>query len=387
MHCPKDVLEGSGISQTSKPAVLANTRRSMAYASNRLLGSPLRNLAFGVSYMLAVMVLATVAYVAAGWGIGDALYMVIITVYTVGYGETMPIDTPLLRAITISVIVLGCTGMIFLTGALVQFITLNQLNQVLGFKRMNTQIDRLRDHVIVCGFGRIGMMLAQELKAGGIPIVILEQADTAIALARDLGYLCIHADATDEEALQAAGVVHARTLATVLSNDAANVFITLSARSLNPKLEIIARGELPSTESKLLQAGANKVVLPAHIGAERIAELILYQETAALIRGSEKMKDFEKVLVSLGLDMDVVAAAPESPVIGKTIETVEQQANGAFFIVQLNRPGGEAMTRPEATTIIEPGDGLVILGRAGQANTLGELFGGRGRRAFRLSAR
>ncbi len=269
---------------------------SFASASNRLLGSPLRNLVLGVLYMLVVMALAIIAYVAAGWRFGDALYMVIITVYTVGYGETMPVDTPLLRGITISVIVLGCTGMIFLTGALVQFITLNQLNQVLGFKRMNAQIDRLRDHVIICGFGRIGLMLAQELKAGGIPIVVLEQADAAITLARDLGYLCIQADATDEEALLAAGVVHARTLATVLSNDAANVFITLSARSLNPRLEIIARGELPSTESKLLQAGANKVVLPTHIGAERIAEMILYQETAKFIRGSEKMRDFEQVL-------------------------------------------------------------------------------------------
>ena len=359
----------------------------MAQASDQLLGSPLRNLSFGVLYMLVVMALAVVAYMAAGWRFGDALYMVVITVYTVGYGETMPVETTLLRSITISLIILGCTGMIFLTGALVQFITLNQLNQVLGFKRMNTQIDRLRDHVIVCGFGRIGVMLSQELKAGGIPIVVLEQADAAVALARDLGYLCIQADATDEEALQAAGIIHARTLATVLSNDAANVFITLSARSLNPRLEIIARGELPSTESKLIQAGANKVVLPAHIGAERIAELILYQETAAFIRGSEKMKDFETVLVSLGLDMDVVAAAPESPAIGKTIEMIEQQANGAFFIVQINRRGGEAITRPDPTTLVEPGDGLVIVGRAGQASTLGDLFGGRGQRAFRLSAR
>jgi Trk K+ transport system NAD-binding subunit len=362
-------------------------RMTLAAASDRLLGSPLRNLVFGVLYMIVVMLLAVIAYVAAGWQFGDALYMVIITVYTVGYGETMPVDTPLLRAITISVIVLGCTGMIFLTGALVQFITLNQLNQVLGFRRMNTEIDRLRDHVIVCGFGRIGLMLAQELRAGAIPIVVLEQADAAVAMARELGYLCIQSDATDEEALQAAGVVYARTLATVLSNDAANVFITLSARSLNPKLEIIARGELPSTETKLLQAGANKVVLPAHIGAERIAELILYQDTAAFIRGSDKMKDFEKVLVSLGLDMDVVAAAPDSQVIGKTIEIVEQEANGAFFIVQINRRGGEAVTRPAPATVIEAGDGLVVVGRGTQARALGELFGGRSRRSFRRSAR
>jgi len=310
-----------------------------------------------------------------------------VTVYTVGYNEVHPIESPLLRGITITTIVLGCTGMIYLTGALVQFITLNQLNQVFGIKRMSNQIDRLREHVIVCGFGRIGIMLAQELQAGGAAFVILEQSDTAVALARGLGYLCLQADATDEAALKAAGIEHARTLATVLSNDAANVFITLSARSLNPGLEIIARGELPSTESKLLQAGANTVVLPAHIGAERMAEMILYQETARLIHGSERMKDFEKVLLSLGLDIQVVVAAPNSAAVGKTIEAIERQGNGAFFVVQINRRDGEAVTRPEPSTLIGDGDGLVLVGRGGQAGEIGKLFGAAGRPASRVSAR
>jgi voltage-gated potassium channel len=380
-------IEGIAISHTNQPHVLANTRRSVAHASDRLLGSPLRNLAFGVFYMLVVMTLAVGAYVGAGWSFGDAVYMVIVTVYTVGYNEVHPVETPLLRGITIGTIVLGCTGMIYLTGALVQFITLNQLNQVFGIKRMSNQIDRLRDHVIVCGFGRIGVMLAQGLHAGGADFVVLEQSEAAVAQARSLGYLCLQADATDETALRAAGIDHARTLATVLSNDAANVFITLSARSLNPGLEIIARGEVPSTESKLLQAGANKVVLPTHIGAERIAELILYQETARFIRGSERMKDFEKVLQSLGLDIDVVVAAPKSPVIGMTVEAIEQQANGAFFIVQLNRRGGDAITRPEGSLIVEESDGLVLVGRGAQSRALGALFEARGRAGFRVSAR
>jgi len=351
------------------------------------MGSPLRNLIFGVFYMLMVMAGAVVAYVRAGWSLGDAVYMVVVTVYTVGYSEVRPVETPLLRGITISTIVLGCTGMIYLTGALVQFITLNQLNQVFGIKRMSSQIDRLRHHIIVCGFGRIGVMLAQGLQAGGADFVILEQSESAVAMARGLGYLCLHADATDETALKAAGVEHARTLATVLSADAANVFITLSARSLNADLEIIARGELPSTESKLLQAGANKVVLPTHIGAERIAEMILYQETARFIRGSERMKDFEKVLLSLGLDIQVVVAAPKSAAIGKTIETIELQANGAFFIVQINRRDGEAITRPDRSIVIADGDGVVLVGRGGQAKAVGALFEAGARAAFRVSAR
>jgi voltage-gated potassium channel len=349
-----------------------------------LLGSPLRNLFFGVSFTFSVMVLSTIAYRLVGWSLSDAIYMVVVTVYTVGYGEVHPVETPILRGITIGTIVLGCTGMIFVTGALVQFITLSQLNQVFGLKRMNAQIDKLDRHVIVCGFGRIGIALAQSLQAGGTSFVVLEQEESRAEHARELGYLCVQADATDEAALQTVGVMRARTLATVLSNDAANVFITLSARSMNPNLEIIARGELPSTESKLMQAGANKVVLPTHIGAERIAEMVMYQETARFIRGSERMRDFEQVLRSLGLEMEVVPAAPEIPIVGQTIEAVEQQANGAFFIVQINRRDGEAITRPEGKTRIEAGDGIVVVGRGAQARAASDLFSAR---RFRLSVR
>ncbi len=382
-----DVARGFRISQSSKSAVIANTRRSVAQASDRMLGSPLRKLIFGLIYMALVMASAVIAYVRAGWSLGDAIYMVVETVYTVGYGEVRPVTSPPLRAVTITTIVLGCTGMIYMTGVLVQVITQNQINQVFGIKRMSKQIEQLRNHVIVCGFGRIGVMLAQGLKAGGAEFVILERSESAAATVRGLGYLGLQGDATDEAALKAAGVEHARTLATVLSSDAANVFITLSARSLNPTLEIIARGEVPSTEGKLLHAGADKVVLPTHIGAERMAELILYQETARFIRGSERMRDFEKVLLSLGLDIQVVVAAPKSASIGKTIEMIEQQGNGAFFVVQINRRDGEAITQPEGSTVIRDGDGLVLVGRGAQAKAIGALFEAGGRTAFRVSAR
>jgi voltage-gated potassium channel len=371
-------------SSVAPPAMAIKPRSQFSAQPTGLLGSPLRNLVLGVSFTFLVMVCATTAYHAAGWSVADAIYMVVVTVYTVGYGEVHPVDSPLLRGITIGTIVLGCTGMIFVTGALVQFITLNQLNQIFGLKRMNTQIDKLNAHIIVCGFGRIGEALATGLRAGGASFVILEQDESAAERARDLGFLCVRADATDEAVLLDAGVTRARTLATVLSNDAANVFITLSARSLNPALEIIARGDLPNTESKLLRAGATKVVLPTHIGAERITEMILYPETARFIRGSERMLDFERVLQSLGLELEVVAAAAGSPIVGHTIEAVEQQANGTFFIVQLNRRDGEAITHPDGNTQIEAGDGLVIVGRGAKARALGNLFTGR---AYRHSVR
>ncbi|MEI9965722.1 MAG: NAD(P)-binding protein [Caulobacteraceae bacterium] len=167
-------------------------------------------------------------------------------------------------------------------------------------------------------------MLAKELSAGGLKLLVLERSDGRLAEVEAAGYLAMHADATDEDSLEAAGITRARCLATVLPDDAANVFITLSARKLNPRLQIIARGEVPSTEGKLVHAGADKVVLPTHIGAERIAELILFPETARFIRGSDDMRTFEKTLRTLGLEMEVVVAAEKSAVVGQTIADLER---------------------------------------------------------------
>lgn len=327
--------------------------------------SPLRNLTSFVLFVLAVIVLATSAYMHAGWSFGDALYMVLLTVFTVGYGEVHPIDTAYLHWITIATMSLGCTGMILVTGALVQTLTLFQIQQFLGGNRVKSDIDKLKDHVIVCGFGRIGVILAKDLAAGGGPFVVLERSDKRFAEARDLGYLCLQGDATDETVLIEAGIHRARVLATVLPDDAANVFITLSARSLNPALQIIARGEAPTTESKLIQAGADKVVLPTHIGAERIAEMILFPETARFLRGSERMRDFEKVLRDLGLEMEVMVARENTAVVGATIGDLERRAKGAFFVVQINHRDGETITRPGDAVQIGAGDGLVVVGRTG----------------------
>ena len=339
-----------------------------------LLDSPIRNLSVGVAYTVTVMIVATGAYMAAGWSFRDAIYMVIVTVYTVGYNEVRPINTPALNAITIGLIVLGCTGVIFLTGALVQFFTLNQLNKTMGLKRMNRQIDELKGHVVVCGFGRLGHVLARSLSASSAGFVILEENEARATEARLQGYLCIHGDATNEQALLAAGVMRANALATVLSNDALNVFITLSARALNPHLSIIARGELSSTESKLLQAGADKVVLPTHIGAERIAELILHEESARFIDGLERTHGFQRVLHNFGMELEVVTAAPQSPAVRMTVTAIERQAKGAFFIIQINRRDGDVFTAPPPATVVGEGDGVVLIGRPNRAEILTSLF-------------
>jgi voltage-gated potassium channel len=339
-----------------------------------LLDSPVRNLTGGVIYTVTVMMLGTAAYMAAGWSFRDSIYMVITTVYTVGYSEVRPINTLALNAITIALIVLGCTGIIFLTGALVQFFMLTQLSKVLGLKRMNKQIDELNGHVIVCGFGRLGAVLARSLSASSAGFVILEENEARATEARLQGYLCIHGDATSEAALLAAGVARAHALTTVLSNDALNVFITLSARALNPNLSIVARGELASTEKKLLQAGADKVVLPTHIGAERIAELVLYEESARFIEGLERSHGFQRVLHNFGIELETVTAAPQSNAVRMTVDAIERQAKGAFFIVQINRRDGDVFTAPPATTVVDEGDGVVLIGRPNRAAILTALF-------------
>ncbi len=339
-----------------------------------LLSSPLRNLASIIAFVLVVGVMATLGYMGAGWSFGDAAYMVILTVYTVGYGEVHPIDTPYLHAVTVGLMILGCTGMILLTGALVQVFTISEIKQLIGGARVKGDIDKLSNHVIVCGFGRIGVMLAKELKAGRAAFVIVERSDQRRQQALDLGYLCVQGDATDEAALIAAGIGRARILATVLPDDAANVFITLSARSLNGGLQIIARGEAPTTEGKLIQAGANQVIMPTHIGAERIAEMILFPQTASFIVGSERMKDFEATLRELGMEIEVVSVAAGTPAVGMTLKALEQRAEGAFFVTQLKRRGRPAILRPPGGLTIEPDDELVLVGRGEGA--YGALFSG-----------
>jgi voltage-gated potassium channel Kch len=339
-----------------------------------LLDSPIRNLTFGLLYIFLVMALATAAYVAVGWSFRDAIYMVIVTIYTVGYNEVRPINTPALNLITIALIVFGCTGVIFLTGALVQYFTLSQLTKVIGLKRMKAQIDQLSDHVIICGFGRIGVALVHALDAARAGFVVLEQDEARASQAREAGFLCIHGDAANETVLHAAGVTRARALATGLPADAVNVFITLSARALNPDLLIIARGEEPSTERKLLQAGANKVVLPTHIGAERIADLILFEESTRLIDSLERTHGFQRALRTFGMELEVVTAVQNSAAVRMTVGAIERQARGTFFVVQINRQDGDIHTDPPSSAVVREGDAVVVIGRAARSEALAALF-------------
>lgn len=184
--------------------------------------------------------------------------------------------------------------------------------------------------------------------------------------AEEHGFLAMHGDATEEVVLTAAGIHRARVLATVLPDDAANVFITLTARNLNPAVTIIARGEVPATESKLRHAGANSVVLPTHIGAERIAEMIMFPETANLLNETQAITDLKRGMSDFGLEFEVVKAVRGGLLTDTSVSEAERQAGGAFFIVQISKAGGEVIVRPTPDELIEMDDIVVLVVRAGR---------------------
>lgn len=344
-----------------------------AHAAASVLGSPLAILLRAAAFVFLVFVLATAGFVAEGWSLGDAAYMVILTIFTVGYGEVHALDTTWLRALAMATIVLGCTGMIVLTGALVQVFSAYQIRNLLGMDRMKSQIERLTDHAIICGYGRIGKQLAIELQHGRRPYIIVDRNPAKIAEAEAAGHLTLRVDATDEAGLREAGIERARVLATVLPDDALNVFITLSARNLNPRMEIIARGEYPSTESKLIHAGADKVVLPTHIGAERIAEMILYPTTARFLGESPQVRDLKRGLHEYGLELEAVTVPDGSGLAGATVAEAERRGNGAFFLVQIDRQNGQSFVHPAEDVKIEAGDTIVLVLR-GTRVSAGAMF-------------
>ena len=248
--------------------------RHFALLGNTMLGTAARKFATGFSIFLLTCVVAMIGYMAAGWSFVDSLYMVVITVFGVGYGEVQPLTHWGLKLFTIFVVISGCSSGVYALGAVVQMIAEGEVKKLLGTHNRSKEIGMLKKHTIICGFGRVGRMLAERLKATGEQFVIVDRAQDRIDEAIAKNYLAIVGDAVDDETLLQAGVMDAKSLSTVLPNDAINVFITLTARDLNPSLSIIARAECPTTERKLYRSGANRVVMPAAIGAIRIAELV-----------------------------------------------------------------------------------------------------------------
>ncbi|MEL6983426.1 MAG: potassium channel protein [Actinomycetota bacterium] len=313
--------------------------------------------------LAGVCTFGVLGYLVAGWDFGDAIYMVVITIFGVGYGEVHPIDTWPLRGLTAMVIVVGYGAVIYTVGGFIQMVVDGELNTALGVRRMTRDIAKLENHVVVCGIGRMGRKLAAELHAAGKPFVAVDANPTIVDQAETLGYLALHGDASDEEVLSRAGIERASVLASVLSDDAANVFVTLTARSMRSDLMIVARGENQRTESKLLDCGADRVVLPTAIGASKMSQMILRPTADELFDQLGRGTTTAGVdMVDFGLEFDQVEIGADSSLAGRTLSQLDIRGAHGYLVVGVRHADGNTVLHPSGDTRLGVGDTVVVLG-------------------------
>ncbi|GAB4226544.1 MAG: potassium channel protein [Elainellaceae cyanobacterium] len=336
--------------------------------------SPLRRILVGSAFFVCTLMIAVTGYTLLQCPLWTAIYMVIITVFGVGYGETCPVETTGARLFTIFVIIAGYGSAAYTVGGFIQMIAEGEIKQVLEQRRKTRDIANLQQHTIVCGYGRIGQILAHKLAAANQPFVIVDVDIARLTNAEELGYRVCQGNATDEQVLQTAGIERAKYLATVLPDDAANVFITLTARGMNPSLVIVARGELPTTEKKLLLAGADHVVSPASISGMRMANLITHPNTIQFLDQSEDRVRLNELLAQIDVQVDELNIPAHSPLAGGTIADLEVRGKGTFIVVAIRKIDGEVVTHPSHSMPVEAGDTVIVLGHRGDIPQFSRLY-------------
>lgn len=285
----------------------------------------------------------------------ESVHWFVITISTVGYGEKSN-ETPAVMAFTAFVILVGVSLAAYVIGDFLQLLAQGVIEQTLGVRRMHREIDQLYNHTIVCGYGRVGKTLTEELAGRRVPFVVIEHEAEVVAEAADTGYLFLTGDATDEDVLVEAGVKKASSLIVALRSDADNVFLTLTARNLNPRLRIIARGEQPATEKKLIQAGADRVVMPAVLGARRMAVMVSHPHAAELI---DLVTDHR----ALNATLEEFLIPEDSTWAGKSIRDSGARGQHHLLIVALRRADGSMVFNPEADLVVEAGDTAIVMGK------------------------
>ena len=285
----------------------------------------------------------------------ESIYWTVITIAGVGYSQSVDVEVPAARQfLSIVVILVGMLAMAYTLGMLIQAIVEGQLDKAMGAKRMNKEISKLKDHVIVCGFGRIGQNLAHRLARHRVPFIVIDPCTESITEAKHHSYLCLEADATDEDVLLSVGLQRASTIVFSLQSDPENVFLTLTVRNLNPNIKIVARGEHPRTEKKLLQAGANQVVMPAIIGAERMADMIVRPEASDLLRCVGHQS-------GLNAELEEFKFTAQSPFIGRTVREAEENLE-QLMIIAVRRADGETVFNPKDNEGLCVGDVVIVMG-------------------------
>jgi len=307
-------------------------------------------------FLFITIAFGTVGYVVfEGMEPFDAFYMVLITISTVGFGEIKPLSH-LGRAMTIVIIISGISLLTYTLGQVAKVFVEGELRKILGRRKLEKQIAELKDHYIICGYGRIGQIIVKELQAAGCPLVVIEQDPAGIELLEANSVLYLNMDATSDDALQAAGLERAKGLVTAVSSDADNVFIALSAKGLRPDIFILARASDSKNERKLLRAGASRVVCPYAMGGRRMAE-ILNKPTVVDFLDQTMMRS------ELGLQMEEAVIAEGSSITGKTLMGSNLRQEFGVIIVAIKRKHGEMVFNPGPGEVFNAGDVIVVIGK------------------------
>jgi voltage-gated potassium channel len=321
-----------------------------------------------VAVGMAVAIGTVVFHVLEGWSIFDSFYVTAQTVTTVGFGDLSP-RTFWGRVFASIFMLLGVGVVLYALTSTVQSIIQSEMLSTFGHLRRSLKMSKLRDHFIICGAGRVGSNLITALQGANDPFVVIESDQRKVEELSDQGIAVLVRDATLEASLREAGVEHARGLATCLPDDADNVYVVLTARDLNPKLHIVARAAAEQAESKLVRAGANRVVAPTIIGGHRMA-MALTKPAVGDFLDSLSANDLE-------LGFEQVEVEAKSSLLGRRLSETHIRSELDIVIVSIRRNDGNIIFNPTGDTTIENGDMLIAIGKADSLRRLNALASGR----------
>lgn len=327
-----------------------------------------KHLIISILLMLAVSCFGTFGYVLIeGWDILDALYMTVITLATVGYGEVHPVSF-MGRIFTILLIFLGVGFTLYVISAIVQFVLEGQIREIFGRRRLDKKIAKLRNHYIVCGYGRIGRVLCKTLMEQPLDIVVIEKNEDMVPVMDEDKVLYISGDCIDRENIIKAGIKHAKGFIAVLATDSDNVFLILTARQLNPDVYILARSSKNESKAILLSAGADYVESPYDIGAASLAQKIIRPEVTNFLNlalGSSR-KDI--------IAMEEIPVSASSDLVDVPLKDSGIRQNFNLIIVAIKRKNKEMLFNPSNTTTIELGDTIIAIGEYANLQKLAQVL-------------
>lgn len=334
----------------SQQGCMGNTQRTTLLNEMSQLTKSLILLAF-------VILLGTFGYMyLEGWELLDAAYMTVITLTTVGFGEVLPMDRTG-RLFTIVLIFFGCGVFVFVAGAVVEFMVEGHIMSLLGRRKLDKKIKRLKDHYIVCGYGRIGRVLCQELLVNNpLDLVVIEKSPELLPLMEKDGVLFISGDASSEQNLIKAGIERARCLVAALATDTDNVFLVLTARQLNPNLFIMARTSYRESEKKLKAAGANVVESPYNMGATNMAHKLLRPTVTNFL-------DIALTREHKAIQMEEIPVSSASSLVNVMLKDSGIRQKYNLIIIAIKKESGEMFFNPSFETVFMPGDTVIAVGK------------------------